>query len=104
MTFYQESNHYEKTIISDLQGAWGNLRTAVVKEHETTDCSKLLFHIDEAMSWECVRNLDYMKQIFQVVQSLSQKMNLSSEVMEWVEDIRNILHEVLDEIKGGHKL
>ena len=104
MAFYQESNHYEKTIISDLQGSWGNLRDAVIKEHQNTDCSKLLFHIDEAMSWESVRDLEYMKQIFLVVQSLSQKMNLSSAVMEWIEEIRDVLHEILNEIKNGNKL
>jgi hypothetical protein len=56
------------------------------------------------MSWESVRNLEHMKQVFLVVQSLSQKMNLSSDVMEWIEDIRDVLHEVLNEIKNGNKL
>lgn len=104
MAFYQESMFYEKTILSDLQGSWGNLKDAVIKEHNDIDCSKLIFHIDEAMSWESVRNLEHMQQVFLVVQGLSQKMNLSSEVMEWVEDIRDVLHEVLDEIKAGNKL
>ena len=61
MNFYQEPTHYEKTILSDLQGAWGLLRDEVVNEHAGKDCSRRLFYIDEAMSWESVRNLKHMK-------------------------------------------
>ncbi len=50
MKFYEESAHYEKTILSDLQGAWGNLRQAVVENHPFPESDRLLFHIDEAMS------------------------------------------------------
>ncbi|MEI6269071.1 MAG: hypothetical protein WCP01_09350 [Methylococcaceae bacterium] len=39
MSFYQEPTHYEKTIISDLQGAWEVLRDEVIKEHDSKDCS-----------------------------------------------------------------
>ncbi|MFC1835506.1 hypothetical protein ACFL2Q_12340 [Thermodesulfobacteriota bacterium] len=55
MKFYEEPPHYEKTILSDLQGGWGNLRQAVVENHPFLGSDKLLFHIDEAMSWESVR-------------------------------------------------
>jgi len=94
MSFYQEPIHYEKTILSDLQGSWGNLRDIVVKEHEIRDCSRLLFHIDEAMSWESVRNFSHMKNTFVLIQSMAQQINVSTEVMEWIEDIRDILKEV----------
>jgi len=70
MPFYQEPAGYHKTILSDLQGAWGNLRNAVVDNFQTVDCSKLLFHIDEAMSWESVRNLNHMRETFLLVQSI----------------------------------
>ena len=33
MGFYQEPTAYEKTILSDLQGAWEVLRDEVIKEH-----------------------------------------------------------------------
>ena len=104
MSFYQEPAGYQKTILSDLQGAWENLRSAVVKNFKTVDCSKLLFHIDEAMSWESVRNLSHMRETFLLVQSLAQQLNLADEVMMSVEDVREILYETLDEIKQGDKL
>jgi len=31
MSFYTKPTGYEKTIVSDLQGAWQNLREAVVE-------------------------------------------------------------------------
>ena len=104
MSFYQEPAGYQKTILSDLQGAWENLRSAVVENFKTVDCSKLLFHIDEAMSWESVRNLSHMRETFLLVQSLAQQLNLADEVMMSVEDVREILYETLDEIKQGDKL
>lgn len=101
MVFYQEPAHYEKTILSELQGAWGLLREAVIQEHETKDCSRLLFHIDEAMSWESVRNIEHMKDTFVLVQSIAQQTGVSDETTELLDDIRDILYEVLDEIKKG---
>ena len=77
MPFYKAPDAYHKTILSNLQDAWINLRYAVVKDCELTDCSILLFHIDEAMSWESVRNLPHMRKTFVVIQSLSQQLNNS---------------------------
>jgi hypothetical protein len=53
---------YVKTALSDLQGAWIILRDAVVDNFGFPDSDKLLFHIDEAMSWESVHNLKRRKQ------------------------------------------
>ena len=101
MSFYQEPVHYEKTILSDLQGAWEVLREAVIKEHAGKDCSQLLFHINEAMSWESVRNLKSMKNTFVLVQSVAQQINMSDEFIELIEDVRDVLYEVLNEIQHG---
>jgi hypothetical protein len=101
MVFYQEPPHYEKTILSDLQGAWQCLREAVTQEHETKDYSRLLFHIDEAMSWESVRNIEHMKDTFVLVQSIAQQTRVSDKTTELLEDVRDILYEVLDEIRKG---
>ena len=101
MSFYQEPSHYEKTILSELQGAWKLLRDAVVTEHEKKDCSQLLFHIDEAMSWESVRNIEHMKNTLVLIQSIAQQVNISDETKELMEDVRDILYETLEEIKNG---
>lgn len=58
MAFIQEPIHYHKTILSDLQGSWSLLR---INDFSFQDADKLLFHIDEAISWESVRNLTRMK-------------------------------------------
>lgn len=104
MSFYQEPLHYEKTILSELQGAWILLRDAVVTEHESIDCSQLLFHIDEAMSWESVRNIQHMKNTFVLIQSIAQQINISDETMELMEDVRDILYDLLEEINNGKVL
>jgi hypothetical protein len=104
MSFYQEPTHYEKTILSDLQGAWEVLREAVIKEQASKDCSQLLFHIQEAMSWESMRNLKHMKNTFVLVQSVAQQINVSDEIIELMEGIRDVLYEVLNEIQHGKLL
>ena len=52
MAFITEPTGYIKTALSELQCSWGNLRNAVVDNFGFSDSDKLLFHIDEAMSWE----------------------------------------------------
>ena len=71
MTFITESTGYHKTVLSDLQGAWTNLRESVMEDFGFPNSDKLLFHIDEAMSWECVRNLKLMKETFLLIQNIS---------------------------------
>ncbi|MDD5267426.1 MAG: hypothetical protein PHO08_09905 [Methylococcales bacterium] len=101
MSFYQEPTHYEKTILSDLQGAWEVLRDAVIKEQASKDCSQLLFHINEAMSWESVRNLNHMKNTFVLVQSIAQQTKVSDEIMGLIEDVKDVLYEVSNKIQHG---
>jgi hypothetical protein len=104
MAFHQEPRGYQKTLISDLQGAWGNLRDAVVQEHEHQDCTRLLFHIDEAMSWESVRDLKRMKETLVLIQSLAQQRKVPDEVMGWLEEVRGTLEEVLEKIRRGQQV
>ena len=48
--FFTESGCYEKTIVSDLQGAWQCLRTTLTEQAGFQGWDRMLFHIDEAMS------------------------------------------------------
>lgn len=50
MSFDTEPTGYEKTAISDLQGAWINLRQTIVDDFGFPNTDKLLFHIDEVMN------------------------------------------------------
>ena len=67
MPFDEEPSGYTKTVLSDLQGAWQNLRDAVVEAHPFPESQRLIFHIDEGMSWENVRNLEKMQKVNRIL-------------------------------------
>lgn len=101
MVFITEPTGYVKTSLSELQGSWSNLRNAVVDNFGFPGSDKLLFHIDEAMSWESVRNLEIMKSTFILVQNIAIQTEAPEEVTEWVEDVRDSLGAVFEEITEG---
>jgi hypothetical protein len=104
MPFIKEPAAYEKTALSDLQGSWASLRDTVVDNFGFPQSDKLLFHIDQAMSWESVRNLDQMKQTFILIQNVATQSNAPDKVLEWVDIVREDLDEVLAAIAEGEKL
>ena len=101
MGFITEPTGYEKTALSELQGSWSNLRRAVVDNFGFPDSDKLLFHIDEAMSWESVRNLKEMKSTLLLVQNIIAQTESPEEVIEWVNDVRESLDETFEAIAEG---
>jgi hypothetical protein len=101
MGFETEPTGYEKTALSDLQGAWTNLRNEVVKQFGFPNSHKLLFHIDEAMSWESVRDLSKMKLTLLIIQNITAQVKAPEEVREWVHLVRESLDEAILAIKGG---
>jgi hypothetical protein len=103
MAFIEEPTGYYKTALSDLQGAWSNLRDAVVENFGFPKSDKLLFHIDEAMSWECVRNLKLMKETLLVVHNIAAQY-APEQVDEWVRTVRENLEEVFSAIAMGERL
>ena len=102
-SFPQEPSSYSKTALSDLQGAWADLREAVVGRFGFPNSHRLLFHIDEAMSWECVRNLDQMKDALLLVHNIAAQ-STPGEVNELVEAVRESLQEVQSAIAAGERL
>ena len=101
MTFYTEPPGYEKTALSDLQGAWENLRSEVVEAGPFPEWERLLFHIDEAMSWESVRNLEQMKNTLLLIQNIAAQSEIPDEVAEWIVIVREDLNEVFIAIEEG---
>jgi len=95
MSFTTESSGYEKTILSDLQGAWTLLRESVVEAGGFDGMDRVLFHIDEAMSWESVRNLGRMPPLLLIIRNLCLQGWVPKEVMENIEQVHNILQEVV---------
>ena len=103
MSFETEPTGYAKTVLSDLQGSWGNLRRVVVENFDFPGSDKLLFHIDEAMSWESVRNLRNMKSTLLLVKNIAAQSEAPEEVIEWVNDVRESLDETFKAIAEGEE-
>jgi len=90
-----EPNGYQKTILSDLQGAWSVFRQSVVDTGGFKNWDRVLFHTDEAMSWETVRNLDRMPSLVLIIRNLCVQSGISGDVMLNLEETADILEETL---------
>lgn len=101
MPFDKEPPYYLKTPLSDLQGAWGNLRDEVVKAHPFPESGRLLFHIDEGMSWENVRNLSNMNKTLLLIRNIAIQAKTPDEVLEWIETVGKELEGVVTAIAEG---
>jgi hypothetical protein len=101
MPFFIEPDHYEKTILSDLQGAWQILRDATVEHAGFPNWDRLLFHIDEAMSWETVRHLERMEPLLVLIRNLAVQGRAPEEIMAVIEDITDIFQELQQDLKRG---
>ena len=101
MPFIKEHSTIHKTALSDLQGAWQVLRHEVVNAHPFKDSDRLLFQIDEAMSWESVRDLKYMRKTLLIIKNLAVQGNAPSEVIDSICYVQDNMEEVLQAIVDG---
>ena len=101
MTFIKEQKTIYKTVLSDLQGAWQNLRSAAEEKHPFPESDRLIFQIDEAVSGENVRNLSNMKTVFLVTHNMAQQAKAPAEVLEGIEMVKIELDEVFDALAEG---
>ena len=101
MSFEKEETGYTKTAISDLQGSWILLRDQVVEEFGFEGSDRLLFHIDEAMSWECVRALNQMKPIILIIDNIARQTGASDEIKELIGNVRENYEGALEAIREG---
>jgi hypothetical protein len=97
MPIIEESTGYEKTILSDLQGAWSLLRDSIVDAAGFEGWDRAIFHIDEAMSWESIRNLKRMPPLLLIIRNLCVQGKAPQEVLENIRELDAILKEVLSE-------
>lgn len=98
MAFKTEPTGYEKTILSDLQGAWGVLRESIVNSAGFEGWDRALFHIDEAMSWETVRNLRLMPPLLLIIRNICLQGKAPDEVLRNIDDIDEVLTEAVEEL------
>ncbi len=96
MPFQTESTGYEKTILSDLQGAWINFRGSVIDNAGFPGWKKVLFHTDEAMSWETVRNLNLMPPLILIIRNLCVQGKAPEDILIWLDEINELLQKALD--------
>lgn len=104
MKFATEDSFYYKTILSDFQGTWNILRESVVESAGFNAWERVLFHIDEAMSWESVRNLQKMKPLLLVIRNLCMTGNAPKEVLENIENVTDIYDEIQDRTSKGEQI
>jgi hypothetical protein len=90
-----------ETALSDLQGAWQNLRSEVVRRHPLRGSERLLFQIDEAMSWEAVRDLKYMRETLLIIRNIAVHGEAPSEIIESIEYVLQNMEEVFEAIAEG---
>ena len=86
LPFNEESTGYEKTILSDLQGAWSLLRDSIVDAAGLEGWDRAMFHIDEAMSWESARNLKRMPPLLLIIRNLCVQGKVPQEILENIQE------------------
>ncbi len=101
MSFYREEHHFYKTALSDLQGAWANLRDEVITQHPFENSERLLFQIDEAMSWESVNNLNHMDSIILLIRNIAVRSPAPEQIIEGIRQVQENFGAVLEDIADG---
>ena len=96
MSFQSTPTGYEKTILSDLQGAWSNFREAVADTGGFKGAGDVLFHTDEAMSWEVVRNLKLMPSLILIIRNLCNQGKSPEEILQNLNMVNELLEKTLE--------
>ncbi|HGY11174.1 MAG TPA: hypothetical protein ENK36_02260 [Desulfobacterales bacterium] len=96
MNFQITPTGYEKTIVSDLQGAWSIFREAVAATGGFKGAGDVLFHTDEAMSWEVVRSLKLMPPLILTIRNLCNQGKAPEEILQYLNMINEILEKTLE--------
>ncbi len=71
---------------------------------EACDCPelpRLLFHVDEAMSWESVRDLGRMRRALTLVENIARQADLPASITENIVMVRDYIQELLNAIAEG---
>lgn len=95
--FEAEIGFYMKGILSDLEEAWSLLRQSIVELPSSEHQQRLLFHVDEAISWDRVRDLVSMSPLLHLIRHMIQQSDaeIPNGVREKLEDLQVIFDEAL---------
>lgn len=97
MHFYTEQASYKKISLSDFQGAWESFKHTILCLHPFPGSDRIIFHLNEAMSWEMVRDLKMMKNVYLLIRNMCLKSEKSEELKEDLEEVRRCLDEAVDD-------
>jgi hypothetical protein len=92
---YNRTNRISKDRTVGSSGSLAGICESVVDSGGFENWDRVLFHTDEAMSWETVRNLNRMPPLVLIIRNLCIQGGASSEIMLNLEEITNILEETL---------
>ena len=74
------------------------LRESVVNSAGFEGWDRALFHIDDAMSWEAVRNLRLMPPLLLIIRNLCLQGKAPDEVIQNIDDVNEVLTEAVEEL------
>ena len=60
-----------------------------------SDWERVLFHIDEGMSWESVRNLRYMRKYLLLVHNILIQGEVPNDVTSCLDEVNELMDEAL---------
>ena len=103
MKFDIEIENYKEEVLSYLENDWVYLKESVLEMPQSEFRQRLLFYINKAMRYKSVQDLNKMKETLLVIFDLvckERKKSLELEVIEWLEDIRDVLNEIIKNIKA----
>lgn len=70
------------------KGACENFKHTILCLHPFPGSDRIIFHLNEAMSWEMVRDLKKMKDVYLLIRNMCLKSQKAEELKEALEDIR----------------
>lgn len=97
MTFIQEHTGYQKTVLSDLQGCWSDLLTQVLELEPSDELNSVVFQIHEATSWESVRYLTHMRNVFVVIRNKITKITNNESIETTLEELEELIEATISE-------
>ncbi len=98
MAISKESTGFEKTIFSDLQETWEKLRDSVFRYSNFDGCNLAVLRINEAMSWEVVRDMERMGPLLADIGDVCVRGNADDDILDNIGKVDAALRKVLPEI------
>lgn len=94
---------YLEAIFSDLKITFSCLRDVVFKLPQSNIRSRLLFQLNEAISFESIHDFSRMKNAFLLIKTIVWQEKLSGELLDWIDDLEVCFSDI-SEMLSSEKL